>query len=220
MTPDDAETLADTTDPDSATTVAGRAQPRDIVAAFLLCIPFLVVATTGLLWYRSLPAELPAQWNENGVSSTTQLWATFAATALATLTAAVVATVALSTNGATTRRQVFLGTGLVAGVAAAVWLGTTIPVLTAGSGEPEMGAWPLVAILLCGYGLLPFLLAHPWSDEQFDYGTVPIDGTTDSGEYGAETELETSHMPPLEFTSAARAEQPELMKPKLLRPKE
>ncbi|MCI4658291.1 hypothetical protein [Cryobacterium zhongshanensis] len=142
---------------------SGRARARDILAAATVWIPLAVVVTTWLVWRAELPADLPRQWGNDGVSSTWPTGVAIALFSVVCLGSAVLATLALREGAAPTRRKTFLWSGFAAGLATGAWLMTAGSTITAGPGaEPRVGAWPLLLMALFGYGLIPFLLAHRW----------------------------------------------------------
>ena len=142
---------------------SGRARARDVLAAITLWFPFAAVAATWLLWREELPSDLPRQWGSHGVSSTWPTWVAIALFAVVCLGSALIATSALRTGAAPLRRKTFLWSGFAAGLAAGSWLMIAGSTITSGPGtEPQVGAWPLLLLVLLGYGLLPFLLAHRW----------------------------------------------------------
>ncbi|TFD83514.1 hypothetical protein E3T61_20985 [Cryobacterium lactosi] len=145
---------------------AGQAGIRDVVAASTLWAPLVVVATTWAAWRDLLPTNLPRQWGSDGVSSTWPTWVAIALVALICLGSAVTATVALRPGAARSRRTTFLWAGFAAGLACGAWLLVAGSTFSAGANaEPEVGAWPLLLMLLMGYGLIPFLIAHRWVDD-------------------------------------------------------
>lgn len=139
---------------------AGHAGVRDVIAALTLWVPLAVVITTWLIWAKHLPAELPRQWDSNGVSSTWPTGVAIALAALICLGSAVTATFALRLRAADSRRTTFLWAGFAAGLACGAWMLVAGSVITASANtEPEVGAWPLLLLGLMGYGLIPFLIA-------------------------------------------------------------
>lgn len=143
--------------------VPGRARARDVGAAATLWLPVLLVALTAVLWLDRLPADLPRQWGPDGVAATAPTWLLLVIAAGLGLAAAAGSLLALPAGAAPHRRAIFLASGFVAGLAASVWLVSAGSIILAGSAKPEMGAWPLLAILSCGYGGIAALLASPWS---------------------------------------------------------
>ncbi|PXA67300.1 hypothetical protein [Cryobacterium arcticum] len=143
--------------------VVGRARARDIAAVATLWLPVLVVGVTATSWLDRLPADLPKQWGPDGVTSTAPTWLLLLIAVVLSLAAAVGSLLALPAGAAPNRRTIFLASGFVAGLAASVWLVCAGSTILAGSAEPEVGAWPLLAILSCGYGGIAALLASPWS---------------------------------------------------------
>ncbi|TFC96800.1 MULTISPECIES: hypothetical protein [Cryobacterium] len=145
----------------------GQARARDVIAAVTLCAPLVVVVTTWLHWRAELPTELPRQWDSDGVSST---WPTgFAIVLFASVCfgSALVASFALHKGVAAGRRKIFLWSGFAAGLACGSWLLVAGSVITSStSTEPHVGAWPLLLMALMGYGLIPFLIAHPWENAE------------------------------------------------------
>ncbi|QYF74012.1 hypothetical protein [Cryobacterium sp. PAMC25264] len=144
----------------------GQAGIRDVVAASTLWAPLVAIATTLAAWRNLLPTDLPRQWGSDGVSST---WPTGVAIALLTLISlgsAITATIALRPGAARSRRTTFLWAGFAAGLACGAWLLVAGSTISAGANaEPEVGAWPLLLMVLMGYGLIPFLIAHRWVDD-------------------------------------------------------
>lgn len=137
-----------------------KAGYRDVLAVATLWIPFVAVVVTWLLWRDALPDEIPKQWDADGVNSTAPAGIMLGMTALASFVAASVATVALRASAVPSRRSTFLGTGFVAGLASSVWLVTGAAAVVADrSGESDPGGWPLLALLACGYGAIPYFLS-------------------------------------------------------------
>jgi hypothetical protein len=149
---------------------------RDAVAAITLWVPLVMVAGTWLSWHSALPADLPRQWGSAGVSTT---WPTALAIVLAAfvcLASAVIATASLRRAGAPSRRKTFLFTGFAAGMASGVWLLSAGSTIAAGGTPPDdIGAWPLLMLVLLGYGLIPFLIAHRWIDDTPKHQTVEVE---------------------------------------------
>ena len=138
-------------------------RPRDVVAALTLWLPVLAVIVTWLLWIDRLPEVLPRQWGRDGtVSSTMPTWAMAVVALGVSLGAAILATYWLRERGAPNRRQAYLGLGLAAGLSSCLWLTTAGITIASGGAEPEWGAWVLFTFTACGYGALPFLIAHKW----------------------------------------------------------
>jgi hypothetical protein len=156
---------------------SGRARARDVLAAVSLWIPLASVVTTWLIWRDKLPSDLPRQWGSDGVSSTWPTWVAIVLFALVCLGSALIATLALRKGAAPTRRTTFLWSGFAAGLATGGWLMIAGSTITSGPGtEPQVGAWPLLLMVLLGYGLIPFLLAHRWvaaEPEQHPVELVP-----------------------------------------------
>lgn len=141
------------------------ARIRDAIAALTVWVPLAVVATTWLVWREALPADLPRQWDRDGVSSTSPTVFIIALVVLVCFGSALVATVALRARAAPARRQTFLWAGFAAGLSCGIWLmvaGSTVP--SGDSSEAQVGVWPLLLMVLMGYGLIPFLIAHRWGD--------------------------------------------------------
>lgn len=141
----------------------GQARARDIGAVATLWLPVLLVGITAASWLDRLPADLPKQWGPDGVTSTAPTWLLLLIALVLGLAAAVGSLLALPAGAAPNRRTIFLASGFVAGLAASVWLVCAGSTIFAGAAEPEVGAWPLLAILSCGYGGIAALLASPWS---------------------------------------------------------
>lgn len=148
---------------------------RDAIAVVTLWVPLVTVVATWLSWRSALPADLPRQWGSEGVSTT---WPTALAIVLAAfvcLASALIATVSLRHVRAPSRRKTFLFTGFAAGLASGVWLlsaGSTIA--AGGTGPDVIGAWPLLLMVLLGYGLIPFVIAHRWVDDAPSPPTVDV----------------------------------------------
>lgn len=145
----------------------GQARARDVVAALTLFVPLVVVVATWLIWWEALPADLPRQWRSDGVTSTWPTGFAILLLALVGLGSAVIATFALRQGAAAGRRKTFLWSGFAAGLACGVWLMVAGSTITSGAkAEPQVGAWPLLLMVLMGYGLIPFLIAHRWVDAE------------------------------------------------------
>lgn len=146
---------------------SGRARARDVFAALTLWVPLAATVITWLFWRETLPSDLPRQWNSSGVTST---WPTSLAIALVWLVclgAATIASFALRESAAYIRRKTFLWSGFTAGLACGVWLVTAGSTITSGtSTAPQIGAWPVLFIVLLAYGLIPFLVAHRWVEPE------------------------------------------------------
>jgi hypothetical protein len=140
---------------------------RDVVAALTLWVPLAVIVATWLVWREALPSDLPREWGSTGVSSTWPTGMAIALLSLVSLGSAIIATFALRESAAYIRRKTFLWSGFAAGLACGVWLlsaGSTIT--SGGSAVPQVGAWPLLLMVLLGYGLIPFLIAHRWVEPE------------------------------------------------------
>ena len=161
--------------------VAGRARARDVAAVATLWLPALVVGVTAASWLDRLPADLPKQWGPDGVTSTAPTWLLLLIAVGLSLAAGVGSLLALPAGAASNRRTIFLASGFVAGLAASVWLVCAGSTILAGAAEPEVGAWPLLAILSCGYGGIAALLASPWSPPPLaaTLDDATTDGTAD-----------------------------------------
>ncbi|WP_104132735.1 hypothetical protein [Cryobacterium sp. M91] len=143
---------------------------RRIIAVATLWIPFLLVAVTWLTWRQSLPLDLPRQYDAEGVASTIPTWIMIGGTGLLTLAAATGGLFALPYAAGPNRRPILLASGLVAGLACSTWLITAgVQVAAGSSGEPDIGGWPLLAILSAGYGLIAFAIAPPWKYKEVVY---------------------------------------------------
>ncbi|TQO20178.1 hypothetical protein FB472_1794 [Rhodoglobus vestalii] len=144
-----------------------RARVRDVIAALTLWVPLAVTVITWLFWREMLPSDLPRQWGSNGVSST---WPTGLAIVLVSLVcvgSAIISTFALRESAAYIRRKTFLWSGFAAGLACGVWLVTAGSTITSGTtAVPQVGAWPLLFMVLLAYGLIPFLIAHQWVEPE------------------------------------------------------
>jgi hypothetical protein len=141
------------------TTSTPRATWRDRLAAGTLWLPVLAVSVTATLWYDRLPPLLPRQWNADGVTSTVGTEILIGITGTLALLGALAGLVVLSDAAADIRRGLLLAAGFVAGLGAGVWLLIAGLVIVTGSPEPDAGAWPVLAILACGYGVIPFALS-------------------------------------------------------------
>jgi hypothetical protein len=139
--------------------VTPRATWRDRLAAATLWLPVVALSVTATLWYDRLPALLPRQWNGAEVTSTVGTEILIGITGTLALLGALGGLVVLSDAAADIRRGLLLAAGCVAGLAAGVWLVIAGLVIATGSAEPDAGAWPVLAILGCGYGLIPFALS-------------------------------------------------------------
>ncbi|GAA3869178.1 hypothetical protein GCM10022381_10640 [Leifsonia kafniensis] len=132
-----------------------------MIGAVLVWVPLTVVVTTFLAWRHKLPEDLPRQWGANGVASTMPTWLFLTVALMLTLCAAIGATLALPAGAAPNRPTIYLASGCVAAIVAGIWLATVGVTVAAGEhAVPEIGGWPLLAILGGVYGLIPFLLAR------------------------------------------------------------
>ena len=148
-----------------------RAGAREIGAVLLLVIPFVVVALTAILWVEWLPADLPRQWNADGVSGTSPLWLMLVGPLLLTLLAAIGAAFALPAAAAPNRVCIFLAAGFVGGAAAGAWLLCAGLALAPGSADvtqADVGGWPLLMVLFWGYGALPAFLAYGSGPDRYE----------------------------------------------------
>jgi hypothetical protein len=166
-------------------TTTPRATRRDRLAAGTLWLPVVAISVTATLWYRRLPGELPMQWSGGEVSSTAGTEILIGITGMLALLGALAGLVVLSDAAADIRRGLVLAAGFVAGLAAGLWLVPAGLVIATGSAEPDAGAWPLLAVLGCGYGLIPFLMSprRPHDREPTrtsSPATVPL-GATETG---------------------------------------
>ncbi|TFD88619.1 hypothetical protein E3T61_12400 [Cryobacterium lactosi] len=163
---------------------APHATGRERFAAATLWLPVIAVSVTATLWYDRLPAMLPKQWNGAEVTSTAGTEIMIGITGAIALLGAIAGLIAVSDAAADIRRGLVLAAGCAAGLAAGVWLVTAGLVIATGSAEPDAGAWPLLAALAMGYGLIPFALSprRPQHREPTtaDPATVPL-GATESG---------------------------------------
>lgn len=164
---------------------SGKARIRDVMAALTLWIPVGVMVITWLVWREALPVELPRQWGSKGVSSTWPTGVAIALLSLIALSSAIIATFALRESAAYIRRKTFLWSGFAAGPACGVWLLSAGSTVTSGtSAVPQVGAWPLLLMVLLGYGLIPFLIAHRWVEPEATEPPVEVDFTpTETGEW-------------------------------------
>lgn len=127
----------------------------------LVWVPLTIVVATLRAWQHELPADLPRQWNANGVASTMPTWLFVAIVLLLTLCAALGAALALPAGAAPNRPTIYLASGCVAAIVAGMWLAIVGVTVAAGDDAvPDIGGWPLLAILGGAYGLIPFLLAR------------------------------------------------------------
>jgi hypothetical protein len=136
-----------------------RATWRDRLAAATLWLPVVAVSVTATLWYDRLPSVLPRQWNGAQVTSTVGTEILIGITGTLALLGALGGLLVLSDAAADIRRGLLLAAGFVAGLGAGVWLVIAGLVMVTGSPEPDAGAWPVLAILACGYGFIPFALS-------------------------------------------------------------
>ena len=165
---------------------AGRARARDVLAAATVWIPFAVVVTTWLIWHAELPPDLPRQWGNDGVSSTWPTGVPIALFTVVSLGSALTATFALRESSAARRRKTFLWSGFAAGLATGSWLLIAGSTISSGPGaEPRVGAWPLLLMVLLGYGLIPFLLAHRWVTPEPEQRPVEVEVLLAPTETGA-----------------------------------
>ena len=162
-----------------------QASWRDRLAAGTLWLPVVVISITATLWYPQLPGELPIQWSGEEVTSTAGTAILIGITGTLALLGALAGLVVFSDAAADIRRGLVLAAGFVAGLAAGVWLVPAGLVISTGSPEPDAGAWPLLAVLACAYGLIPFALSprRPHDREPVrttSPATVPL-GATETG---------------------------------------
>jgi hypothetical protein len=149
---------------------------REVLAIITLWVPFVVVAITWLMWKDILPEDLPRQWDSSGVSSTAPTWLVVGIAAVASLAAAVGATFGLIRGAPENRRAICLGTGFVAGLAGGTWVALAAVTVTAPDmAEPDIGAWPMLSILSCGYGVIPFLLMGKWAHVEPELEPVDLE---------------------------------------------
>ena len=173
------------TTPEATPMLDPHATGRERFAAATLWLPVVAISLTATLWYDRLPAMLPKQWNGAEVTSSAGTEIMIGITGAIALLGAIAGLIALSDAAADIRRGLVLVAGCAAGLAAGVWLVTAGLVIATGSAEPEAGAWPLLAGLAMGYGLIPFALSprRPQHRELTDAAgsaTVPL-GATESG---------------------------------------
>jgi hypothetical protein len=140
-------------------TVRPRTTWRDRLAAASLWLPVVAISLTATLWYDQLPAALPRQWNGAGVTSTAGTEIMIGISGALALLGAIAGLVALSDAAARIRRGLVLAAGFTAGMGAGIWFVSAGLVIATGSPEPDAGAWPLLAVLACAYGFIPFLLS-------------------------------------------------------------
>lgn len=158
---------------------------RERFAAATLWLPVLAISVTATLWYDSLPAVLPRQWSGSEVTSTSGTEVMIGVTGSIALLGAIVGLVALSDAAAEIRRVLLLAAGFAAGLAASTWLVIAGLVMVTGSPEPAAGAWPVLAVVGSGYGVLPFALSprraqSNRTDASAPAVTVPL-GATETG---------------------------------------
>jgi hypothetical protein len=144
---------------ENAPTGAPRTTWRNRLAVATLWLPVVATSITATLWYDRLPAVLPRQWNGAGVTSTTDTEIMIGISGGLALLGAIAGLVALSDAAARIRRGLVLVAGFTAGMGAGIWFVSAGLVIATGSPEPDAGAWPLLAVLACAYGFVPFLLA-------------------------------------------------------------
>lgn len=171
--------------PEVSPGIAPTATWRDRLAAAALWLPVVLVSVTATLWYDRLPAMLPRQWSGSEVTSTGQTVVILGVTGTIALLGAIAGLIALSDAAADIRRGLVLAAGCAAGLAAGVWLVTAGLVIATGTPEPDARYWPLLALLACGYGLIPFALSprRPFDRELVgptDSAAAPL-GATESG---------------------------------------
>ena len=125
---------------------------RELGAAGTLVVPFLAVLLSRAGWGPGLPAELPLPWG-----STMDAATAFAVLALVCLLGPVFGLGSLR-GMPRWRRRIFLVAGGIAGLACVAWLA----VATCGAaGSADFGAWWVVALVACGYGLIPYFITWP-----------------------------------------------------------
>jgi hypothetical protein len=151
--------MSDRRTPDAPTAPAPRATWPDRLAAATLWLPVVVISITATLWYDSLPADLPRQWNGAEVTSTAGTEIMIGITGSLALLAAIAGLIALSDAAAGIRRGLVLAAGFVAGLAAGVWLLPASLVIATGSATPDAGAWPLLVLVAGAYGFIPYALS-------------------------------------------------------------
>lgn len=143
---------------------------REVAAVALVWIPFLVVSVSYLLWRTRLPDILPRQWDAEGVSSTMPLWIFLAVVVVLTLASAIGATLTLPADVAPNRRTILGVSGCVAAIAAGFWIAeAAVVVATVDGAEPDIGGWPLLALLAGVYGFIPRQLARPADTDDAEY---------------------------------------------------
>ncbi|MFJ8894938.1 hypothetical protein ACIRCZ_10155 [Leifsonia sp. NPDC102414] len=131
---------------------------RMSVAAALVTVPVVAIVWSLLVWWPTLPAELPAQWSGDEVASRLPTFF-FAGTAvvIAGVAAAFGWHAALRPRSYERHRRVLLISGSVAAITAAAWL---ISASVVRNPDQEIGAAGLLAIAALFYGLVPFALAR------------------------------------------------------------
>lgn len=148
------------TTPAATPALTPHATWRDRLAAASLWLPVVAISVTATLWFDRLPARLPQQWNGAEITSTAATEVMIGITGTIALLGAVAGLIALSDAAASIRRGLVLAAGCTAGLAAGVWLVLAGLVIATGSPEPEAGLWPVLTVLGCAYGLIPFALAQ------------------------------------------------------------
>lgn len=170
---------------DEVTEQSRRARPRDVVALATLFLPLVVVLVTATLWWGDLPAELPRQWNADGISSASPAGVMFGVLLGLTLLAAIGAALAMPAGAAPNRRNIFLGSGFVAGLAGSIWVFSAGLTVLPGADPTAPGGWPLVTVIFGGYGALPYFLAHAWVYPARDDGPEPDAASVSADAEGA-----------------------------------
>ncbi|WEO76437.1 hypothetical protein BJQ94_13825 [Cryobacterium sp. SO2] len=153
-----------------------HATGRDRLAVGLLWLPVLVVAGTAMLWYDQLPARLPQQWDATGVTTTAPTEVFLAITGGIALLSALAGLAALARGTADIRRTLLLIAGCAAGLSTGIWLVSAGLVIATGTPEPAAGGWPLLAVLLGAFGLIPFALSprRPIGQVPHSPASVPL----------------------------------------------
>jgi hypothetical protein len=172
--------------PEVAPALTPHATWRDRLAAATLWLPVVAVSVTATLWYDQLPTILPRQWNGPEVTSTVGTEVFLGIVGTLALVGALGGLIVLSDAAADIRRGLLLAAGFVAGLSASVWLVIAGLVMITGSPEPDAGAWPALAVLGSGYGLIPFALSprRP-HDRQLTSSTGTTDAPLGATETGA-----------------------------------
>jgi len=149
---------------------------RITLAGLTMAIPAIAISLTRLAWGDEIPAVVASHWSGTGApddslpAAAVFLWTMIIASAalLATL-----ALLALPRPTMRTKRMIVLLVGIVAGMAAAVWIIPTWLTMQAGSVEgAELGFWVVPLALASLWGVIPAAIL-PVQPLHFGASAVP-----------------------------------------------